>query len=350
MLKLTRTFVGLLLLTLSSIADARQLFYSPGFCDPQRLKLVLENKTSQTQTFWTQTAHTQGPHEKSFQVGGKSTMTLVGSRFLTDKSAFSIKTSQKNALAITADCEDSIQFPLQDLTSLKVTHHFSTNVRTVKVYLLNLFIQANDMKLKAYGMSGNFLGERQVTLSKYYETNTFKWRLPQTVARIEVEGDQRLSSVILYDDHGIEKSVPPKVSAPAPLNADPRKTYFLVSTKEMRPNEGFVIALEDQKMIDIARDQIRFKDLEKIVVAGIELGNGGYNRAFYSKDRSPYSWSVYRVDAFADFAYIDCDGSPDLIEERLMQRLNEGGRICFWRYRVTRELNLQEVNSGNITP
>lgn len=243
-----------------------------------------------------------------------------------------------------------MKFHIGDLTSPKVTHQFSTPVKTVKIYLLNLSLQTNSIKLKAYDAGGNFLGEKQTSTLKYYETITFKWSLPQPVARIEVEGQQRLSSVILYDDHSIEKSVPAQVARPVPLSADPNKTYFLVSTKEARPEESFVIALDDSKMIETARDQIKFKDLEKIVVAGIELGHGGFNRAFYSKDRSPYSWSVYRVDAFADFAYIDCDGSPDLVEERLMQRLNEGGRICFWRYRVTRELSLQEINSGYLIP
>ncbi len=70
---------------------------------------------------------------------------------------------------------------------------------------------------------------------------------------------------------------------------------------------------------------------------------------FFQKDKSPYSWSVNRVDAFADFAHIDCDGSPDITEERLMQKLNEGGRICFWRYRVVRELKAEEVSSGKLT-
>ena len=95
--------------------------------------------------------------------------------------------------------------------------------------------------------------------------------------------------------------------------------------------------------------EIKNPMLAKIVVAGIELGNGGFNRALLAKDKVPYSWSVYRVDAFADFAHIDCDGSPELVEERIAQRLSEGGRICFWRYRVVRELKPSEINSGSLS-
>ena len=338
------------LLLLSSAACASELFYSPGLCDPQYLKITAENKTSDVQGFWIQTHINQDLQEFAFEVQPKAKFTLAGTPFFKDRSAFSVKAWQKNGITVSVNCEETIQLTLGNLASSHVVHRFSTPVKTIKTYLVNLFLQTNNIKLKAYNSSGIFLGERQVSLQKYYETTTFKWSLSQPVARVEIEGENRLHSVLLYDDNGIEKAAKGLVPTPAPLNADPNKTYFLISTKEARPEDGFVIGLDDPKLIATARDQIKFKDLEKIVVAGIELGNGGFNRDFYSRDRAPYSWSVNRVDGFADFAYIDCDGSPDLTEERLMQKLSEGGRICFWRYRVTRELSLQEINSGKLLP
>jgi hypothetical protein len=43
------------------------------------------------------------------------------------------------------------------------------------------------------------------------------------------------------------------------------------------------------------------------------------------------------VSRFADFGHISCDGSPELVEERLMAWL-KNPHICFWSYRLEREL------------
>ncbi|MGZ6395786.1 MAG: BP74-related protein, partial [Pseudobdellovibrionaceae bacterium] len=59
---------------------------------------------------------------------------------------------------------------------------------------------------------------------------------------------------------------------------------------------------------------------------------------------SPWSWQVVEAQNYADFAHISCDGTPALVEERLNSWLQEtGGTICFWNYRVVRELTLREL-------
>ncbi len=98
-----------------------------------------------------------------------------------------------------------------------------------------------------------------------------------------MEAQERVSSLLTYDSEGEEKLSPASALKPVTLPVDTGKTYFLVSTKEAKPDEAFVIALQDPKMIATAREQIQNPTLEKIVVAGIELGNGGFNRAFFSK-------------------------------------------------------------------
>jgi hypothetical protein len=168
------------------------------------------------------------------------------------------------------------------------------------------------------------------------------------VARVEILASARLHSEAFFGDD--ERQSPPLAMTAATLQPDSNKKYFLVSAKGQSPNGSFVIALDDEEKFRTAREQINNPQLEKIVVARIALGNSQHNRAFNSRDKSPYSWNVTDVDAFADFAHIDCDGSPDLIEERLQQRLSEGGRICFWRYRVVRELSLPEVSTGILKP
>ena len=336
--------------TLSSApAHAADVVYVPDFCKPELLTLTVTNKTAQPQRLWTQVRFDQDVQETDYDIDAKAQIKISGEQFLRTPMAFSIKSWTANSLQIHASCEGGLSFPLSSVTSPTASHVLPAGTRTVKMHLLNLYLKANSMRVKAYGKSGAVLGEKSLRVDNYYDTQALKWSFTEDVRKIEVVGDARLSSLLFYDADGEFKNSP-AVFATTPLAVDTTKTYFLVSTKTGRPDEAFVIALDDPAKIATAREQIKNPALEKIIVAGIELGHGGYNRAFLARDKSPYSWSVNRVDAFADFAHISCDGSPDLTEERLLQKLNEGGRICFWRYRVVRELKPAEVSVGQLLP
>ena len=339
-----------LMFLLSTPAKASDVFYVPAFCAPEKLTLLVSNKTAEPQRLWTQVRFDDELQEIHHDLDPKSEIKIAGSEFLPDFRGFSVKTGTTNSLQIKARCENSACIPLSSVTSPQVSHYLPTSISTVKVHLLNLYLKSNTVHLRAFNKTGVEVASQDVTLEKYYDTKTFKWNLPAEASRVEVSGEGRLHSWLFYDSLLSEKLSPGVALKPVTLSAEAIKTYFLVSTRDARPEEAFVIALEDPQQIATAREQIRNPALEKIIVAGIELGNGGHNRAFMSRDKSPYSWSVNRVDAFADFAHIDCDGSPDLTEERLMQKLNEGGRICFWRYRITRELTASEVSSGELKP
>lgn len=327
-------------------AQAADVVYAPAFCPPEALTITVRNKTAEPQRLWTQVRFETDLQELHHDIDAKSQIKIPGEKFLPQQMAFSIKSWEKNSLQITARCDDNASFPLSDLTSPQVSHWLPSGVKSVKLHLLNLFLKSNAVKLKAFGKNDLLLGEKDLILEKYYDTESLKWAFSQNIVRIEVFGNERLHSLLFYDEANTEKISPAVTLKPVSLPVDPQKTYFLVSTKEARPEEAFVIALSDSQQIATAREQIKNPSLEKIIVGGIELGNGGFNRAFLARDKSPYSWSVNRVDAFADFAHISCDGSPDLTEERLLEKLNEGGRICFWRYRVVKELSAQEVATG----
>jgi hypothetical protein len=259
---------------------------------------------------------------------------------------FALKSLNSKAFRFSLSCEEGPTWTAGSLTSPQVTHYVPDGSRSFKIYLSNLFLKKQKVSLRAYSKTQNLIAEQEITLENSYDTKTIKWSLTEDVSRIDVVGTDRLHSDIFFIQNNKEIQSPGLVGHPTRLPASEEKTYFLVSTKSASTDEAFVIALDDPAKIATAREQISNPSLEKIIVAGVELGDGGYNRAFLSRDKSPYSWSVNRVDAFADFAHIDCDGSPDLMEERLEQKLSEGGRICFWRYRVVRELTLEEVRSG----
>ncbi|WP_413557126.1 hypothetical protein [Bdellovibrio sp. HCB209] len=345
--KTAKITLGTLILATATQSPAAELFYSPGFCDPKALTIHVQNKTSEHEKWWTQ-VHENGVIKEGYQeLDGGSEMKISGADFLPDKRGFSLKAGNANALRFTASC-DGQKTLLNSVTSPQVVHYFPKGQTAFKLSLLNLYVNKNDLKLKAFDDAGFVVDRKSFSLSKHYETQNLKFTFDRAIARIEINGSARFHSEAFYGDD--EKQSPPLALSPVELPVSAAKKYFLISTKTPSENGSFVIALDDEDTINTAREQIRRPELEKIVVARVALGSGGVNRNFQARDKSPYSWNVTYVDAFGDLAHIDCDGNPDLVEERLQQRLNEGGRICFWRYRVVRELTPFEVSTGLLKP
>lgn len=332
-----------------------EVFPVPGFCNPSELVATLDNSTSSAQRVWTQT-HLEGQVQEVFYELPVRTKMKFAAESLelplnpdgSSRRGFSLKSYEKNKVKGTAYCPGHVSVPLSSLTSPEVAHPLPQGVANVDIHILNLFVNPQKIQLKAVAQSGVVLATTELQIEKYYDTKFLSWSLPPGVRRIEVVGEQRLQSWLFYPGK-TEKQFSPAMSLrPRQLAANPAKTYFLVSTQESRPEESFVVGIEDLDHIAVAREQIRNPQLAKILVARISLGHGEHNRSFSSKDRAPYSWSVSEVDAFTDFAHISCDGSPELTEERLLEKLNEGGRICFWRYRIVKELSVLEVSSGQL--
>ena len=343
-----KTSIGILLLSsLGATALAGETFHSPSLCEPEKQILTLTNLTRSNQRAWTQVRLADGViDEIQWDLKAQEKLQIKSSEFLSEMKYFSLKSLNSKAFRFSFSCEDGPSWTAGSLTSPQVTHYAPDGSRSFKIYLENLFLKKQKITLRAYSKTQNLIAEKEITLEKSYDTTSLKWSFTEDVSRIDISGTDRLHSDVFFVQNNQEIQSPGLAMSPTRLPASEAKTYFLVSTKSVSADEAFVIAIDDPAKIATAREQISNPSLEKIIVAGIELGDGGYNRAFLSRDKSPYSWSVNRVDAFADFAHIDCDGSPDLTEERLEQKLSEGGRICFWRYRVVRELSLEEVRSG----
>lgn len=343
-----KTFIMItsILVSMHSVANAFETFPVPAACNPQDMKVVLVNDTATAQKTWLQVRGNGDIDELEVNLEAHSKTKVAGTEFLKTTQSFSVKAANSDAIQAILQCKDQNEILISSHTSPTVTHLFPQHTQSLKISLLNLYLNSNNVTLKALSPDGKVVAIKKITLDNSYDTESFKWILPSPVARLDVRAEERISSVVFYENQGVETQSHSIALTPATLFPDYKKTYFLVSTREEHPDAAFVIALDDAQKIATAREQIKNPKLEKIVVARIGEGHGGFNRAFLSKDKSPYSWSVTDVDNFADFAQIDCDGSPDLVEERLERKLADGGRICFWRYRVVKELSPIEIATG----
>ena len=132
------------------------------------------------------------------------------------------------------------------------------------------------------------------------------------------------------------------------LQPDADETYFLMSDSIF--SQSFVFHSHDPAIIAEARHEISIPNQRKILVAKIDYGHGNNNRDFLSHTHNTWSWQVSQVLEFGSLASQGCDGNPELVEDNLNAWMTEPGTICFWNYKVIRELTFAEVVSGHLQP
>ncbi len=120
--------------------------------------------------------------------------------------------------------------------------------------------------------------------------------------------------------------------------------YFLMGSSD-NTGDQFVVKIKDPAMVQKARDQITNPKLQKIVFAKIILGHQGYNRNMIKKEKSFWSWSVTEVTNISDIGSTACNGFPQMLEDQAEPWVRGLGKICFWSYRIKKELTYDEVTN-----
>ncbi|MCL4548251.1 MAG: hypothetical protein M1495_06755 [Bacteroidetes bacterium] len=124
-----------------------------------------------------------------------------------------------------------------------------------------------------------------------------------------------------------------------------KTVYFLVAETNPNHNDSYILPLTKPEDIKHAREIIGGTGTtsNKIVVAKIAKGNGAY----VNKDLiggKTWSWYVSDFIGFADNTIEILDGYPTYVEENLDEWIRiTSGKIGFWTYTVTREVNLSDI-------
>lgn len=159
---------------------------------------------------------------------------------------------------------------------------------------------------------------------------------------IIIVGEHRLTAVFKPNKDWVELARP-KHSKQV-LQTDPNKTYFQVSNSTR--TQSYVVGISDPALIQKARDIIADPEhqFDQIVSARLQWGHGGHNRDLSNSYLTPWSWSA-EVLGFRSFGSTACNGTPDDVEDLLIPWMGEIGVICFWGYRVVRELSVSEITN-----
>lgn len=332
----------------TSQAEAVEILYAPSSCDPASLTLTAQNKGSTAQTLGLQTASGLNVKLSFYTVPAQGSLNIKGSDFLAAASGFSLRMGAPDSLALSLQCGSDHAVAVQNLTSPEVDHWLPVGSSQLQLSVMNLFLQSNNVHLQFYDENSHIIGEQSLPLTNYYETQTLQLAVPVGARRLHISATDRVSTTVVAEGLlGVQQS-PAFIFAPMVLSPPSNQVYFLVSNKAPATIESFVVGISDPTLIAAARDQVAHPTESKILAGSISVGDGGFNRAFASPDKSPYTWSVSKVSSFGDFGSNDCDGDPDSVELMLNQRMQEGGRICFWQFHISRELSLEEVAQGEL--
>lgn len=319
-------------------------FYSPLLCPVEEATLVVENTTAEPQSFWFQTWGAIPFKEVHIEVKAHGELHLpLPDFYQEDESAVALKT-QNPHLGFKAHCKKNAQaWGLEKAVAPWKKLELPSGEAELDLRLTNLAQQENPLEI-VFASRWRQLGLQKLLLGAEFKSQTLRLLIPRGSTHLTLRAQGRWAGKALTPK-GQELRLEEE-SSPRRLPMDDTR-YFLFQSQSEEGRESFVVPMRDPKLIAESLKQISQPESARLLVARIDKSLAGVNRDFSSPLRTPWSWQVTQAQNYADFAHISCDGSPQLVEERLNSWLGEtGGTICFWNYRVKRELSLQELKQS----
>lgn len=325
----------------SSFAQAGS-YSTPLLCPLEDSTLVVENQSPEAQPFWFQAVGTAPFKEAYVEVKAQGRLQLPLSDWYRDpQAAVAVKTHHK-ALSFKVVCKSQQQtWSLNSQNSPWKKATFRTPAASLKLFAANLSQQKNNLQITLRTRAGT-VTRQSFSLSEEFVSESLDLTLPEGIVSVEIKGEGRWSGKLFADLQEI--ALQDQVRT---LASVPNKRYFLFRSTDPDNRDSFVVPMESAKLIQESLEQIKDPGKARLFVGRIEKTTSGQNRNFSEATKTPWSWLVAEAQNYADLAHISCNGTPGLVEERLNSWLVEtGGTICFWNYRVVRELKPEEIKQA----
>lgn len=335
-----------------SINSWAESYYLPTVCKASDLVLEVTNTSLESESLWIEIPIEDQVDETHFSISPQKIEKIRWSEYYDQVKSSRIKT-RSTALKINALCKikggDEIIIPLNTHTHSLIQYPVEKvqDLSTLDLYVLNLYPGPQKIQIVQLTSSGKILKSQDEILNSYYETSIFKFKKLDKASKLIIKSEARMNSLLFFTENQKTLLIKSQRQATLGIEPNPLKRYFLIAPKNYTHRdfqESYIIGVQEEALIEKFREQIHNPTLEKIVFASASLTKQSYNRNLFSKKSTPYSWEISQVVNFGDFGPISCDGSPDFsFEERLLEKINQGLYICFWKYRAVKELTLEEL-------
>ncbi len=306
-------------------------------------KLQIRNNSSSSAPAWLQKFTPSLTEENEITLAPAATTELM-IKVTETNTWFSLLSFKKaGVVQATFHC-DTLTYPTSSLEGGVLTFKKSDAFKNT-LYLKNLFFDNNLIHVEYLDWQHKFVSEAKVSLGPFQKLNYETPNLKSTWSFVRVWADHRF---LAFNMNLTGAALPDQIQ-PQSTNLPEKATYFVVGDRT-NLSDTFLIQLSDPIMIAKAREQISHPNLEKIVFARLQKGHGQFNRNWSKKEKSFWSWSAAEVTNISDLGSTSCNGLPQAVEDRAELWLKDPGQICFWRYRIKKELTATEVISGIQTP
>lgn len=210
-----------------------------------------------------------------------------------------------------------------------------------EIWLQNLFTGKNSFVIEYQNKKFQTVGTETISLDALtFTTVLLKTNLNWNYFKISAQNRYASFNLTTTGAEG------PVLIQPQASAVELKASYFLVGPRT-GTGDDFIVKITNPEMIQKAKSLIANPQSEKIVFAKVKKGYDGFNRNWSKKEKSFWSWSVAEVTNFADIGSTACNGMPQIIEDRLDSWLKDPGKICFWNYRLKKEIPASVVASGN---
>lgn len=102
--------------------------------------------------------------------------------------------------------------------------------------------------------------------------------------------------------------------------------------------QSFVVRISNPQQLIQVRELLKHPPyfVDKVLIGEIAKGDGSYN--------APWRWHLHRVKELSDFASIECDASPEVLEANLEDWLQLTPLYCPWSYRIVEEVRVETAD------
>lgn len=302
-------------------------------------ELQFKNNSTDEQQVWLQKFGKNLIRETELSIEPRGKLTITLDRLNSDE-RYSILNLNPT---INIDIQYKCNGKLYDANSLEggILTFKKSDLIDNKLWLQNLYNGNNRIDLEILDSNKNKISTAAINLAPqstihYLITNKVKnW------SYFKISGSHKYSAFNL-SNRGAE--FPVQIN-PQNAHADSKSFYFLVEPQD-RNTDSFIVKISDEKMAVLARDLIANPQKEKMLFAKIQKDHQGYNRNWSKTEKNFWSWSTTEVTNFAEIGSTACNGTAQQLEDRVDYWVEDPGQICFWNYRVKKELSLKEVEQG----
>lgn len=328
----------------SSHKTYAEIFHWPQICSDENIgELHFKNRNSTEVSVWLQKFSKTLLSESEVKINANSDLVLPLAGLNKEERYSLLKMNPQQKIEISYKCQSHF-YELSSLEGGELTFKKS-DLEINKILIQNLYTDNNIVQIEFLNSDFKIISVENLVLPP---SGRILYSVPEAISKwthFRISASHKSS---IFNLSSLGASKPFKI-IPQKTQVDPNAFYFLVESRNSSASnktDSFLVKISDKLLVEKARELIKNPQKEKILFARIQKDHQGFNRNWSKTEKNFWSWSTTEVTSFGDLGSTACNGDPQEVEDRIDFWAEDPGQICFWNYRVKKELTAQNVEFG----